>query len=155
WKATTAAAACSPSSDLPSRRAARNAVPVDGTARLACFLASVSVPRKVLLPVLLPADVSPWGTGAWDALACARPAARAHDSRSARPDAGAGKSVDLEPDVPEPDASWLPGARQALKACLPAGRGARAPYTPDAVRFAERSSVAEARSPAAVHSGLP
>jgi len=72
--------------------------------RLACFLAWVSVPRKAQLPALLPADVSPWATGAWDASACARPAARAHDWHWALRDAGAGKSAVLAPDVPELDA---------------------------------------------------
>jgi hypothetical protein len=75
-------------------------------ARLACFPAWVSVLRKALLPAPLPEDVSPSVTGAWDAWAGARPVAMAHGWRWAHPDAGAGKSAGLAPDVPEPDAWW-------------------------------------------------
>jgi hypothetical protein len=123
--------------------------------RLACCPAWAWVLRKALLPALLPRDASLWGTGAWDAWACARPAARVDDSWSARPDGGAGKSVGLEPDVPEPDASWLPSACRAKLPCLQAGPAARAPYTPDAAQSAEQSFVAEALQAAVVHSGLP
>lgn len=45
----------------------------------------------------------------------------------------------LAPDVPEPDAWWLPAALQTFR---PAGPDAKAPCTRDAVRSAEQSCVA-------------
>ena len=76
----------------------------------------------------------------WDAWAGARPDA-APDDWWARPDAGAGKSAVLAPDVLAPDAWELPWRFRRHRRARPA---ARAPYTLDAARSAERSFAAAA-----------
>lgn len=120
--------------------------------RPACCPAWASVHPKAPLPVRLPTDASPWGTGAWDAWAGARPAATAADWRSAHRVADAGKLAVPARAVPAPDAWWLPQGRQVCSEARPA---AEAPYTPDAAPSEERSSAAAALSLVVERSELP
>ena len=120
------------------------------TARPADSPAWVSVLRKARLPVLLPAGANRLAIAAWDAWACARPAARVDDWQWARRDADAGKSAGQARDVPALDASLPPPRRLYRQALL----AARALYTPGAAQSAERSFVAAAAPMAMAQSGL-
>jgi hypothetical protein len=101
---------------------------------------AVSSAPEAMPPALLPADASRSETGASDASACARPDEVAA-GLTAHPVAAAEKSVVPEPGVPAQDApSHLPEFLQHWRVELVA----RAPYIPDAVQSAARSSsVAE------------
>lgn len=90
-------------------------------------------------PALLPADASRSETGAWDASACARPAAMAA-GWTALPVAAVEKSVVPEPDVLAQGVQCRP---LVLPPWLQAGLASRGPYIPDAVQSAARSSSAE------------
>ena len=129
------AAEHSPSSGLPSHRAARSADPVVAMAHPDDFPDAWLPEAPSALPDQRPTDEHRWATNAWDASDDARQDVAADAALPALAAAAAGKSADPALDVRAPDALIRSGPQvaQALEA---------APCTPAVVPSAEQSCAA-------------